>query len=261
MPEHHDVLGIIRHLDEELVKRHIRTQPIECLSYKPSTTDANSYLVPPGAVAVFIAPVDSSIFAELRDAVQDPGSPKDRVMIEKLRATLSAGESVGVVEAARRVSLHPTVAAVRCGQEILARHLSLFAPSPLLITYLPFAGGTSAAMELVEYYLDNKSPHLRALAIAHQGKLTAAEAAALEKLSHVGGINIGPSPLCYAICGLTMAMTAAGITLAMAMSTPIDEDHLRLDHHTAADPETTVEKLLDLRRRALLKLSKIVHDA
>jgi len=97
------MLGALRDAADEAERRPARSLPIEILDYHPvDAIRENEYLVPPGAIAVFLARRDSGMLDSVRRAVSERIAEDELLrQIEGSSQILWVTESVGIMQVSR----------------------------------------------------------------------------------------------------------------------------------------------------------------
>lgn len=127
---------------------------------------------------------------------------------------------------------------------------------------LPYNGGRLAekGLQLIEHPLSDEVDSLEAIALRHRPDLTAAEAAALEKVPPAeSALNIGNSPGNQA-CSVVLLTVAVVVEVAIVVVTftitgKVDIEHV--EHFSDAElrelgPAATARELVQRRRTALM---------
>ncbi len=221
----------------------------------------------PGSLFVFIGRKGSNTLAELRAAHKEGGT-RLAVMIERIVEQYKDRTEVSVEEAVQATIRQPVFADLLYGGATLAH--GLFVPDDLDVAFLALAynGGrlASGGFTLAERYREDFNAALEAFIVRTDPPLTAAERSALTKIPSDQFINNVATLSCdttwWAVAFVTVAiLTAVGtyaVATAAATLSPVqmNETHLSEEEIKELDPRASAQKLLEIRRQALLGMSR-----
>jgi hypothetical protein len=264
----------VQSIIEEQQRRGIRASavPVVALNSRPGGKALAAGL--PGMAHVILARKGSGVIEEVREAIDSSEEALRRVIVHMTRPSRRGRKPLTPEALARLTVKQPVFAELRSGGERL--HSGLFVPTEARAIPLayPYNGGPlpSSGLELVEYVADGaEAEGLEALALKSDPVLTKAEAAALKLVpKDQAGRNVGPvakwcdSTWVY-VGTLTLAAAGAGLTYAVATTivvlaatprVPVAEKHLSDEVIQQIGPGASARRMLELRRKALIKAAE-----
>jgi hypothetical protein len=238
--------------------REVRSTPVDIIPIdrqKGSKALADGL---PGTVHVIVARKGSGVIEHLRAALRDE-KRFSRVIAGIVAPYRRRKAMLGSAALAKLTVRQPVFAELRSSGERL--HSGLFVPpgAKAIPLVYPYNGGPlPEKLELVEYVRAGQRQGLEAIALKSPPRLTRAEAAALKLApKNQTGRNIGHSADCETTYLLVAALAVAAGTLAIALATGtcgvIAQDHLRDDMIKRLGPGASARRLLEMRRKALIK--------
>ena len=209
--------AVLRPAALEMEGRPYRVKKLELIDYRPERS-ADTLLVSPGCIGIFIGPKGSALLAEVREAAT--GGKESGGFADRLRSQLADRPGMPVADAVDLLLKQPVFGSVRYGGRTVVSSVFPAPGAPLAAIALPYNGGQLApgAFSLVEHYLEGRTEELDGIAIRHSPQLTAAEKAALDKLPpEMAELNVGTAVFCFA---LSVIAIAAAVSLATGICCP-----------------------------------------
>ncbi len=221
----------------------------------------------PGSLILFMARKGSNTLDELRAAYREGGTRLVELS-ERVVEQYKGRVEVSVEEAVQATIRQPVFADLLYGGATLAH--GLFMPDDLDVALLALAynGGrlASGGLKLAERYREDSNAALEAFIVRTDPPLTAAERAALAKVPSDQFINNVLAIECdttwWAVAFATVGVAAAIGTIAVATAVatispvPINETHLSEEALIELDRRASARRLLEIRREALLGMSR-----
>ena len=214
-----------------------------------------------GSLLVFVAPRGSSVLDDVRAAASG-----DEERAQQLRSRYSEQEDEpepgSSEELAELMVGAPVFADIIYGGQVVNRGLFLPDGADLLVVGLAYTGGRLSAegCTLAEHYLPDSDLQLEGVVVQVAPPLTDAERSLLEVAPldrRVAALNCEHTTWWVAAGAgavVGVGLTTVGIVAALAAMVADDQlDHLSEDEIVGLDPSASIDELLEIRRRLLLR--------
>ena len=249
---------------DEQQKREVRSSAVPIVNLGSTRAGKAAAAALAGTAHVVLARKNSGVIDRIRTAL-DSSEDRFRQAITSINESQKVRSKPLSVDAFAKMTIkEPVFAELRCDGERM--HSGLFVPGgaeAILLAY-PYNGGPlpSRGLELVEYVTEEAGDQgFEAVALRCDPVLTKAEAAALKLLPrNECNRSIGTALRCETTYLWAIALLVALGTLGIALATgtcgvALTEKHLSDETIREVGPRASARSLLEMRRKALEKLT------
>src|SRR5262249_9230098 len=162
------------------------------VDYMPSGRPLSTPLVPPGAVALFLAPRGAEILNIIRQ-VSQADATRDAMLTAYLQRQAAARPKLALADVAALLRAQPVVGELRYGGQTMVPYLPVPEYLDVAMLLLPYNRGPLAkgGLTLVEHYDPSSSEQLDAVVVSASPARTKAEEAAAKQSQADSSMQLG----------------------------------------------------------------------